>query len=84
MQSAGSASQRRLDVLTMQIVTSSTESSNGTVLQQQQQSVPPTLQRQHTAGSNGGMFAGQVVVITGQSYPVSSNSQRRLVFQQRL
>jgi flagellar basal body rod protein FlgC len=66
MQSAGSASQRRLDVLTRHIATSSTASSNGTAPQQQQQSVLPTLQRQHTAGSNGGMFAGQVVVITGQ------------------
>jgi hypothetical protein len=71
MQSAGSATQRRLDVLTKQIVTGSTASSSGAVLQQQQQSVPPTLQRQHTAGSNGGMFAGQVVVITGQSYLVN-------------
>jgi hypothetical protein len=64
MQPEASASQRRLDVLTRQIVPGSTASSSSTALQHQQ-GVLPTLQRQPTAGGNAGMFAGQVVVITG-------------------
>jgi hypothetical protein len=64
MQTAENASQRRLDVLTRHILPGSTAGSSTCTVSQQQQSVLPTVQRQATAGT-GGMFAGQVVVITG-------------------
>ncbi|WIA16645.1 hypothetical protein OEZ85_013308 [Tetradesmus obliquus] len=65
MQAEGDASQRRLDVLTRHITPGGTAGSSTRAVSQHEQSVAPTLQRQPTAGNNAGVFAGQVVVITG-------------------
>lgn len=71
MQFERNAGQRRLDVLTRHIIPGSTSGSSiDNVQQHQQRSALLTLQRQQTTASDGGMFAGQVVVITGQGNAV--------------
>lgn len=80
MPAEGDVIQRRLDVLTRHIIPGGTAGSSTSAVSQHEQSVAPTLQRQPTAGNNAGVFAGQVVVITGQDESHSSSIICRFMF----